>query len=285
MAVYEGYQAIQDHLLHAARACAAAAAKAPTLTRKLGLRMEILTGEDLKPSIDVLATMGQGSLFQRLDSTAYSKMLEDNPSSPVLLIGADLTEPIWWDCGGCGFPNCAEYVKYVRKNKGAGIGAYGPSCLWKVIDFGIAADYACAAAAQNGVEARIQFSFGAVSMFLNRMEGCSFILALPLGTMGTDGWFDRKSWAGALDYQTRRSILRTGAPNLSMAFTGAGAPVIKSKQQWWEDPDFMKIEKDPGLVERAMDSQAAAYEKIMRYAGALPDEEEAEEAEEAPSKE
>ena len=41
MAVYDGNKAAQEHLLDIAKACILAAAKAPTLTHRLGLRMEI----------------------------------------------------------------------------------------------------------------------------------------------------------------------------------------------------------------------------------------------------
>ena len=38
--------------------------KGLTLTGQLDLRMEILTGEDLEPTTEVLETLGKGSVFQ-----------------------------------------------------------------------------------------------------------------------------------------------------------------------------------------------------------------------------
>ncbi len=74
MAVYSGEQATQEYLLEITKACAVAAAKAPTLTNSLGLRMEIVTGEDLDPVIDVLETFGQTSTFQMHDAVAFKAM-------------------------------------------------------------------------------------------------------------------------------------------------------------------------------------------------------------------
>jgi len=273
MAVYDGYEAANEHLLEVAKACAAAAAKAPLLTGKLGLRMEIITGEDLEPLIQVLETLGKTSAFQLHDATAFRTYQEEGILPPVLLLGADLTQPPNWNCGGCGFPTCGEYLKYVSRNKGVGIGAYGPSCLWKIIEFGIACDYACACAAQHKAEARIMFSVGAVSLFLNHLEGCSFILGLPIGPVGQHRWFDRLPWAKVLSYEQRMMTQLAGAPNLFMAFSGGGNPILKTKPRWWEDPTFMKVETDEEFMAAEAEGQAQVYEKIMKIVGVLDDQE------------
>jgi uncharacterized ferredoxin-like protein len=273
MTVYEGYEAANEHMLEVAKACAAAAAKAPTLTGKLGLRMEILTGEDLEPMIQVLETLGKTSAFQLHDATAFRTYKNEGTLPPVLLMGADLTQPPLWNCGGCGFPTCGEYLKYVSKNKGVGIGAYGPSCLWKVIDLGIACDHACACASMHRAEARILFSMGAVSLFLNRLEGCTLILGLPIGPVGQNRWFDRMPWTKVINYEQRMMTQLAGAPNLFFAFSGGGKPILKTKPRWWEDPTFMKVEKDEALMEAMAQGQAEVYEKIMGLAGVLPDDE------------
>jgi uncharacterized ferredoxin-like protein len=237
--------------------------------------MEILTEEDLEPMIQVLETLGKTSAFQLHDATAFRAYKNEGVLPPVLLLGADLTQPPLWNCGGCGFPTCGEYLKYVSKNKGVGVGAYGPSCLWKVIDFGIAADHACACAAQHRAEARIMFSMGAVSMFLGRLEGCSFVLGLPIGPVGQNRWFDRMPWTKVLNYEQRMMTQLAGAPNLFFAFSGGGRPILKTKPRWWEDPTFMKVEQDEAFMEAMAQGQAEVYEKIMGYAGVLEDEDSA----------
>ena len=274
MAIHDGNEAAYDHLLEVAKACAVAAARAPTVTGKLGIKMEIVTDEDQKPMIEVLEALGKASLFQRVDANSYRKLIDAGTSPPVLLLGADLTEAIGWDCGGCGFSTCGEFMKYLRKNKGVGAGAYGPTCMWKALDFGIAADHACACAAMHRVEARIQFSMGAVSMLLGRLDGCSFVLGLPMGPLGSDIWFDRKHWQGELDYEALRQTVLAGAPNLAMAFAGGGNPIMKTKQRWWEAPDFMKVEQDEEFLTLAAEGQEAAYRKIMEHAGVLDEDEE-----------
>ncbi len=272
MAVYSGEQATKEYLLEITKACAVAAAKAPTLTNSLNLRTEIVTDEDLDPVLDVLETFGKTSTFQMHDAVAFKKMKEKGVLPPVLLIGADLCEPPLWDCGACGFRTCGEYLKFIKRNKGLGIGAYGPTCVWKAIDFGMAGDYACAAAALHRVEARIMFSIGAVSMFLGHLEGSSFVLGLPVGPVGMNAWFDRETWVDAFSYQQRMLGQLAGGPNLSMAFSGGGYPVIKTKQEWWDNPTFMKVEQDEAFIEKDACGKADVFEKIMQYRGVLDEE-------------
>lgn len=268
MAVYDGYEAANGYMLHVAKACAAAAAKAPSITGDLDLKMEILTDEDTEPMIQVLETLGKTSTFLLHDATAFRSYMEAGNPPPVLLLGVDATRPPMWNCGGCGFRTCGEYLKYAKANKGVGAGNYGPSCLWKVIDFGMACDYACACASQHKAEARILGSFGPVSMFLGRLEGASMVLALPIGPVGSHRWFDRKTWAKQINYQQRIMVQLAGAPNLAMAFSGGGYPILKTKPDWWQDPTFMKVEQDPRFMEATVDGMAEVFAKIMELSGA-----------------
>ena len=73
MAIYNGMEAAHDHLMEVAKACILAAGKAPTLTHRLELMAEIVTDEDMDPIIDVLATLGENSTFQRHDAVALQK--------------------------------------------------------------------------------------------------------------------------------------------------------------------------------------------------------------------
>jgi len=90
MAVYDGLDVANEKMLDVAKACAVAAAKAPSLTGRLNLRMEILTGEDLEPMIQVLETLGKTSAFQLHDATAFRTYKNEGILPPVLLLGADL---------------------------------------------------------------------------------------------------------------------------------------------------------------------------------------------------
>ena len=268
MAIYDGQKAAEEHLLEVAKACVIAAVKTPTLTGKLDLKTEIITGDDLVPLIELMETLAKGSQVLEADGMAYRKMIDEGQLPPVLMLGADLTKPIGWDCGGCGFSTCGDFAKYLSKNKGFGSVALGPCCLWKVLDFGIACDHACACAYMHRVEARIQFSMGSMATVMGRLEGCSCILGLPLGPAGADIWFDRLCMIGAFDYEELNRRINSVSPNLRMAFTGGGNPLIKTKDRWWEDPVFLKMGEDPEVLVRREEGRKAAMEKIGKYRAA-----------------
>jgi hypothetical protein len=40
----------------------------------------------------------------------------------------------------------------------------------------------------------------------------------------------------------KKPFLMAGGPTLSMAFSGGGNPMLKTKQRWWEEPTYMKVE-------------------------------------------
>lgn len=273
MAIYDGFEAAHEYLLEVAKACALASAKAQTLTHRLELQAEIITDEDIEPVIDILESLGETSTFQLHDAVALRHLSKQKKLPPILLLGADLTKPALWDCGACGFKTCGEYLKYLKTEKGMGIGAYGPTCVWKAIDFGAACDYACACAARHQTEARIMFSVGAVSMLLGRLDGASFVLGLPIGPVGKNLWFDREAWKNTMSFDQKMTNQLAGGPSLSMAFSGGGNPILKTKPAWWENPTFMKVEQDESFAEVDANSKAKAYEKIMRYAGVLDDDE------------
>ena len=273
MAIIEGLGAAHEHLLDVAKACLLAASKAPTLTHRLELKAEIVTDEDMDPIIDVLATLGENSAFQRHDAVAFQSLQKQGKMPPVLFIGADLMTPPMWDCGACGFKNCAEYLKYCKSNKGVGVGCYGPTCVWKAIDFGTACDYACACVAKHHAESRIMFSIGAVAMLLGHLEGSTMVLGLPIGPIGKNLWFDREAWKDALTFDQRMLQQLAGGPTNHMAFSGGGGAIIKNKQTWWENPIYMKVEEDENIDEAEADGLAKAYEKIMKYAGVLDEDE------------
>jgi len=76
------------------------------------------------------------------------------------------------------------------------------------------------------------------------MEGCSTILALPLGHVGTNMWFDREYAHQVVEPDRTRTMMQMGSPSLWLGFAGTGASLLKTKQRWWEDPDFLTTKKE-----------------------------------------
>jgi len=247
---YIGKEASQEHLLDVAKHCVHAYLKAPQVTGHTKLEAEIVTGEDLVPIIEMLGALAQVNQFVRWDYETF-KTNYDAGNPPVLvLMAADLTaSQMGWDCGACGFATCNEFNKYTHENKNFGQLWAGPSCNWKVIDYGIACDWAAAAAWQYRVDNRIQADSGAMAAALGYMPGNSAYIGMPLGPTRDLVWWSRASMTKKFSYEDAIGSLFRTCPTHFGAFPGGGKPIFKNKERWWESPAFNVSQEIPGAMD------------------------------------
>jgi uncharacterized ferredoxin-like protein len=112
-------------------------------------------------------------------------------SDATLLIGVEGTKALGLNCGGCGFPTCAEMVKAGKaaaKKKKSVYG--GPNCVFKISDLGIAVGSAVKTASIHNVDNRIMFTAGVAALGLGMLKGCSVAYGIPLAAAGKNPYFD-----------------------------------------------------------------------------------------------
>src|SRR3989304_1208048 len=103
MSVIDGIQAVNENLLNMAKVGAAAALRAPKIA-KSKIRVEIITGEDLLPLIEIIGIAGETNAFVHGDYIIAKKAFETGTPIVELLIGVDATvSDLAWNCGACGF--------------------------------------------------------------------------------------------------------------------------------------------------------------------------------------
>ena len=110
-------------------------------------------------------------------------------SEAVVLIGVKASKPKDLDCGGCGFPGCEEFRKARR---GRGKGYSGPSCVFQLMDLGIAVGSAVKTASILNIDNRVMFSVGVAALELGLLENSDIALGIPLSAYGKNIYFDRK---------------------------------------------------------------------------------------------
>lgn len=112
-------------------------------------------------------------------------------AAAVLLIGVKGTMPkkpeLPFDCGACGFPSCAAFIRAPKKR---GQDYAGPLCVFQVMDLGIALGVAAKVAAELNIDNRLFYSAGAAAMNLGYMDA-DVIIALPLSVSVKNIFFDR----------------------------------------------------------------------------------------------
>lgn len=212
------------------------------------------------PIIEVMGQLAKVSQFIRWDYITLKENYEAGNPPILVLIGADSTvSDMAWNCGACGFATCKEFNAYTKENRGQGLVSEGPNCNWKVLDLGIACDWAAAAAWQHNVDNRVQGSTGSAAATLGYLPGSSAILGISLGPCKELVWYSREVMNKKFSYEDHINTMLRTLPTNFLAFAGGGKPTLKTKDQWWEENTFLNW----GTEEAA---DQALYEVIVEMA-------------------
>lgn len=104
----------------------------------------------------------------------------------VLLIGVESRKLLNLNCGGCGYKSCEDFQKAPTLT----VKFTGPSCIFKVLDLGIAIGSTAKLASMLGLDTRIMYTAGVAAKRLGYVRG-DVVLALPIATLGKNPFFDR----------------------------------------------------------------------------------------------
>lgn len=243
MARIDGKVAAREAVLEVTKLAAAAAYRAPQLTGTMEIQVEIITDEDQDPIIEFAGTLAPISPVMAFDYETMKHFREQGSTLGCLLIGAKMDRSeLGWDCGACGFESCAEFNKWSKENAGPGLLWGGPSCVWKLMDWASACDYACAAANQYRMDARAMATIGAACAGVGFMPNCTARVGVLIGPPAEFVYFNRKQNRDHFPLEQQLvSLIRT-APTMWQAFAGSTRPPIKAKDDWWNNMEFIKWE-------------------------------------------
>jgi hypothetical protein len=178
---------------------------------------------------------------------------------------------IGFDCGACGFKTCRESViNYQNRSNETGGEPWGwlmkgPSCIWRLTEYGIAVDWAAAAAHRHNVESRVAMIPGTVFMRMGHLPDCSMIVVVPLGPCKERWYFEPGS--GREEFRpfaaARRGQMLQYSP-LWLRFTGPGRDFprrgMKTKDEWWKQPyERLDIVKDEEWGNSILDRDYAIF--------------------------
>jgi uncharacterized ferredoxin-like protein len=146
----------------------------------------VLAGEELAAlarGMDALGT-DRGIRFFLRDAVNVGD------SDACLLLGMRREPTAGLDCGGCGFPTCAEMLREdPKKNRTL---FAGPNCVVRMADLGIAIGSAVKTASLHNVDNRVMYSVGTTALALGLLDGCTVAYGIPLKASGKNIFFDRK---------------------------------------------------------------------------------------------
>lgn len=110
-------------------------------------------------------------------------------SEAVVLIGVRGSKSFGFNCGACGYRNCEEFEK-TRKKLGEDF--FGPTCIFKALDLGIALGSAAKTASVLNVDNRIMYRVGTAALKLKLLPEATVIMGIPLSAKGKNIYFDRQ---------------------------------------------------------------------------------------------
>lgn len=274
MPMLDGKQFADEKLLDAAGHILHAYYKAPQTTGRLDSKAVVVYGEELNPMLEMIEKMDKKlagaakELFFPLyvDYQCVKQAIEQGYAPIMLILGADGSKAnLGWDCGACGFPTCNEFNRYAKDNTGMGLAAYGPNCVWKGFDYGMACDYACASAWELNIENRILSTFGLIATLLGYLDGTTNNLALALGPQKDLWWYSRPSLAKWLDKDLLEGMMQKNYTNFFQMFSTKLNPRVKKDGAWWdEEPEIsVAIGPDDNYADRQAEIQGIIMESVI----------------------
>jgi uncharacterized ferredoxin-like protein len=175
-------QVVDDSLLQVLKIMAVSVKTAPKARGIDRLQTLIVTGEEintLASEMEKLKDVMPG--FER-------DALNVRNSKAVLLVGFKGGKGYNLNCGGCGYRDCKDFEEnVVRKTDWA---FTGPSCIYDLINLGIALGSAVKTASNLNVDNRIMFTVGVAAKRLKLMDA-DVIIGVPISSYGKSIYFDR----------------------------------------------------------------------------------------------
>jgi uncharacterized ferredoxin-like protein len=136
----------------AVKLMAASARTAPKAGGKDFMEIVVITkDEDLKKIAEAMKEYAP-----RSTNEAYWLRDASNIENSQALLLVGLAKPVTagYDCGGCGYPTCAEFSKN-RQMKEKEMGYSGPHCVMRMMDIGVALSSAAKTASILNVDNRV----------------------------------------------------------------------------------------------------------------------------------
>lgn len=173
----------------AVKLMAASARTAPKAGGKDFLEIVVITKEDdlkkIATAMKEYASKSTNEAYWLRDASNIEN------SQSLLLVGLSKPVTAGYDCGGCGFPTCAEFEKN-RQMKEKEMGYTGPHCVMRMMDIGVALSSAAKTASLLNVDNRVQQRVGAAAKALGYIKG-EVVMGIPVSITGKSIYFDRQA--------------------------------------------------------------------------------------------
>ena len=183
--IIESKKGERDAILEAAKLMLIAARTAP----KAGGIDDVLTLIVYGKEKDAIAEKMEEIAEQRKIEGFKRDAKNVRDSEAVILIGVRGDKSFGLKCGACGYKSCKKFEK-AEKNLGQDF--FGPTCIFKALDLGIALGSAAKTASLLNVDNRIMYRIGTAASKLKLLSEATVIMGIPMSAKGKNIYFDRR---------------------------------------------------------------------------------------------
>jgi len=187
-----GEKVEEEAVIDAAKLMAVSARTAPKSRGVDQITTAIVIGEDKEQLALAMEKKADRFVEERTKHSFIRDAENVRASRAVLLVGVKATMPPKperpLDCGACGYPTCAAFIKATKKT---GNDFTGPLCMLEVLDLGIALGSAVKTASGLNVDNRIMLTIGTAAKALKLLD-TDLIIGVPVSATGKNIYFDRK---------------------------------------------------------------------------------------------
>lgn len=153
------------------------------------VKMISLTGEDLEQIAEYCFSLGDMSPLAARDGRNLVQMIKE--PFALLVMGDRRKSDFNYNCGACGYKTCAEMN---RAEEVESLTANGPSCIFKNVNLGVAANAAASCAHAMGLHCRVFSTFAFAAKALEVMEDMDICISVALSAAKKNPFFDRHEY-------------------------------------------------------------------------------------------
>jgi uncharacterized ferredoxin-like protein len=186
MAIKEMSQLIGNGLDRAVELMAVAAHNSFRFKDRNNIKIITVEGEDLEQIAEYCFSLGDMAPLAARDGRHLAQLMKE-PCS-LMVIGDTRKSEFNYNCGACGYKTCAELNKAEEVES---LTANGPSCMFKNLNLGIAANAAASIAHRLGLHCRVFSTLAFSALALEVITDVDIVISISVSVAKKNPYFDR----------------------------------------------------------------------------------------------
>lgn len=189
MAITEMSELVEGGLDRAVELMATAAHNSFRFKNRNSTKIIAIGNEELKDIAEYCFSLGDMSPLAARDGRNVVQFIKE--PCRLLIIGEKRKSDFNYNCGACGYRTCAEMNKQEEVES---LTARGPSCMFKSLNLGIAANTAASLAHRLGLHCRVFSTLAFASLALEIIEDVDICVSVAVSAAKKNPFFDRHEY-------------------------------------------------------------------------------------------